>query len=290
MRGGDYLAWIAVHEQIDGSKLRQLKKEIGCSKLEAVGILVELWLWGLNNADRTGEMKSADREDVAKIFACDLSKKILPHAVVDALIAVGWIDDVDGRLFIHDWAYWQEQWYQALDKREKDRKRKKDEAAKKRAEIPSDFHGIFMENLSQPSPSPESKPASNGHSSSTEKAQGKESIGATAPAHSRSSRNEAVRHKHGEYGWVRLSDEEYSRLLNDLGADELARCIAYVDESAQTTTNKNKWSDWNLIVRKCSRGRWGLDRGGAAVTRLSKAEGAMDDMRALHDMFSEEEV
>lgn len=111
---------------------------------------------------------------------------------------------------------------------------------------------------------------------------------ADVPAKPRTRRKEAVRHKHGEYGWVRLSDEEYSHLLNDLGPDELARCIAYVDESAQATSNKNKWSDWNLVVRKCSRGRWGLDRSGAASPRPSKAEGAMDDMRALHEMFSEE--
>ena len=50
------------------------------------------------------------------------------------------------------------------------------------------------------------------------------------------------------------------RLTRDLGPDELARCITYVDEAAQTTGNKNKWKDWNLVIRKCSKGRWGLAR------------------------------
>lgn len=65
------------------------------------------------------------------------------------------------------------------------------------------------------------------------------------------------RRKYGQYGWVRLTEEEYGRLLHDFGEDEVKRCIAYVDESAQSTGNKNKWKDWNLVVRKCKRDGWG---------------------------------
>jgi hypothetical protein len=66
----------------------------------------------------------------------------------------------------------------------------------------------------------------------------------------------------GKFGWVKLSSEEYDSLLNDLGQAEVERCIAYVDESAQTTNNKNKWRDWNLVIRKCSRDGWGLQKAG----------------------------
>jgi hypothetical protein len=62
----------------------------------------------------------------------------------------------------------------------------------------------------------------------------------------------------GEFGWVKLTSDEFNRLINDLGEAEVNRCIAYVDESAQTTNNKNKWRDWNLVIRKCSRDRWGV--------------------------------
>ena len=71
----------------------------------------------------------------------------------------------------------------------------------------------------------------------------------------------AHEHAHGEYGWVKLTDEQYDRLLDDLGAQELERCIRYVDESAQSTGNKNKWKDWNLVIRKCSRDGWGKTGG-----------------------------
>lgn len=64
-------------------------------------------------------------------------------------------------------------------------------------------------------------------------------------------------HAHGAYGWVKLTDSQYSRLVADLGQAETERCITYVDESAQSNGNKNKWKDWNLVVRKCSRDGWG---------------------------------
>lgn len=69
-----------------------------------------------------------------------------------------------------------------------------------------------------------------------------------------------ARRKYGTYGWVRLTDDEHSRLECDLGAGELARCIAYVDESAQGNGNKNRWKDWNLVIRRCSREGWGRNR------------------------------
>lgn len=75
---------------------------------------------------------------------------------------------------------------------------------------------------------------------------------------------EVEKHKYGEYGWVRLSDSEHEKLLADLGETELERCITYVDESAQSTGNKNKWKDWNLVIRKCSRQQWGVGKQGSA--------------------------
>lgn len=71
-----------------------------------------------------------------------------------------------------------------------------------------------------------------------------------------------VRKKYGQYGWVHLSNEEYQRLVDDMGEQELQRCIAYVDESAQGNGNKNRWKDWNLVLRKCHRDGWGLNRYG----------------------------
>jgi len=70
----------------------------------------------------------------------------------------------------------------------------------------------------------------------------------------------AQRLARSRYGWIRLTDGEYQHLLEDLGETELRRCIDYVDESAQSTGNKNKWTDWNLVLRRCHRDRWGLSK------------------------------
>ena len=97
----------------------------------------------------------------------------------------------------------------------------------------------------------------------------------------------ATRHRRGTYGWVLLTDEEYGRLLDELGEAELSRCIEYVDEAAQATGNKNKWKDWNLVIRKCSREKWGAQKA-AAGQRPSASTGAVNDLQALHGLFSEE--
>lgn len=63
--------------------------------------------------------------------------------------------------------------------------------------------------------------------------------------------------KFGEYGWVKLKPEDYSRLISDYGESEVKRAIRYIDESSQSCGNKNKWKDWNLVVRRCIREGWG---------------------------------
>lgn len=87
----------------------------------------------------------------------------------------------------------------------------------------------------------------------------------------------APRKKYGEYGWVRLNQSEHSRLLEEFGAPEVERCIAYVDELAQSSGNKNKWRDWNLVIRRCHREGWGNKGGttkpaaqGKGLSRLAR--------------------
>lgn len=64
--------------------------------------------------------------------------------------------------------------------------------------------------------------------------------------------------QYGEYGWVELTDTQYHKLLADLGQVELDRSIGYIDQSAQMTGNKNRWKDWDLLLRRCAREGWGL--------------------------------
>lgn len=118
------MAWVSVHDNVIGGKLRELAKEIGCTQEEALGILVSLWLWGLNNADKDGRLMSADKEDVLEAFSVKLVSG-LEVDIVDTLVKTRWIDELEpGVLGLHDWDQWQEQWYKAMERREKDAKRK----------------------------------------------------------------------------------------------------------------------------------------------------------------------
>lgn len=90
--------------------------------------------------------------------------------------------------------------------------------------------------------------------------------------------NPPQRNKHGEYGRVLLTQDEYERLLTEYGKDELDRCIRYVDELAQTTGNKNRWKDWNLVIRRCHKENWGRrnDRGSAGNVAAERERPARD--------------
>lgn len=128
---------------------------------------------------------------------------------------------------------------------------------------------------------PDSQPETNcqpsdnqvGDNLATEVSIGKSSIG-----ESKADKPPApTRQKYGSFGWVRLTEEEYTRLVADFGEAETLRCINYVDESAQSTGNKNKWRDWNLVIRKCHRDGWGLSkntntRGGTPLPTYGGAE------------------
>lgn len=80
------------------------------------------------------------------------------------------------------------------------------------------------------------------------------------------------RKRFGQYGWIRLTEVEYSKLLSDLGQNELDRCIQYIDESSQGNGNKNRWKDWNLVLRRCSREGWGRRSDGMRETPAPRAK------------------
>lgn len=83
-------------------------------------------------------------------------------------------------------------------------------------------------------------------------------------------------HKHGAYGWIQLTEAQYHQLLNDLGKPELDRCINYIDESAQATSNKNGWKDWNIVLQRCHKGGWGVNQQRGDSKNAQQPEPARD--------------
>lgn len=88
-----------------------------------------------------------------------------------------------------------------------------------------------------------------------------------------------VRHKHGKYGWVLLTDEQYDRLVGEYGLARVDAAVAYIDESAQQTGNKNKWKDWSLTVRKCIREGWGQRKAQTVMASQPVAGNPFDALR-----------
>lgn len=119
------LAWVSVHEEITGRKLRSLSKEIGCSQNECIGLLIRLWLWGLKNADRDGKIIDADKQDVADVLTVGLERNIDTMDAVNAMIHSGWIDEMNDGLYLHDWPDWQGRWYAYEDSRKSAAERKR---------------------------------------------------------------------------------------------------------------------------------------------------------------------
>lgn len=127
------MAWISVHEDITGGKLRELSKNLGCSQNESIGILVRLWLWCINNADKYGRIIGASMEDIAEILNIGRSKEIEPEDIVKSLIECDWLEIIDGTLYVHDWEEWQEPLYTFKERKEKDKIRKRNERAAAKA-------------------------------------------------------------------------------------------------------------------------------------------------------------
>ena len=126
------MAWVSAHEGVrDHPKTRALARQLQCSRHEAIGILVTLWLWGLNNADRDGNILSATADDIADGImyrgqSAGQSAHEAAEHLLESLISTGWIDVADdGHFILHDWDVWQDQWYKALDKRAKEAERKR---------------------------------------------------------------------------------------------------------------------------------------------------------------------
>lgn len=119
-----------------GPKLRDLAKRSELSRNEALGTLIVLWLWGIKNADQSGLIKSADKEDVADVISSGLSEGVDAVKVVNCMVDSGWIDERGGELYLHDWDEWQEMWYKYLNKKEQDTARKRKAREKERAAEP----------------------------------------------------------------------------------------------------------------------------------------------------------
>ena len=96
------IPWIQVYSNLPmHPKTAKLADELGLASAAvspdvlAVGLLVSLWTWAVQNA-YDGDLSRCSSRLIAE--ACRWKKK--PETLVNGLVAAGWLDE-DGKL--HDW-------------------------------------------------------------------------------------------------------------------------------------------------------------------------------------------
>lgn len=128
VEAGEIMAWLCVHDDVDGPKLRRLKKRLGTSDAEALGILAFLWFWGLKNTEESGLLKEVDREDIEK---CLESRTNLDATkVVDELFDNNWLELREDGIYIHDWGHWQQYWIKSNQTKARNAERMRDARAR----------------------------------------------------------------------------------------------------------------------------------------------------------------
>lgn len=65
-----------------------------------------------------------------------------------------------------------------------------------------------------------------------------------------------IKEKYGTYGRVKLTIDEYLRLVNEFGEDFIKERIDLLDEYIESNNNKNKYTNFNLVLRRAIREKW----------------------------------
>ena len=53
-----------------------------------------------------------------------------------------------------------------------------------------------------------------------------------------------------------MTTAEYQRLVDEFGQDYIDRQIELLDEYVESNNNKNKYTNFNLVIRKAIREKW----------------------------------
>lgn len=65
-----------------------------------------------------------------------------------------------------------------------------------------------------------------------------------------------IRHKFGTYGRIHLTDKQYQKLIEDFSKEVVDTKINQLDEYVEMNNNKNKYKNFNLVLRKAIRENW----------------------------------
>jgi hypothetical protein len=97
------MAWIESHQSLGTHrKVFGLMEELHISDVTAIGTLHFLWWWALDNAP-DGDITGIPDVTLAKACHWRTGGATGAQRLVCALLAVNWIDEVDGKRALHNW-------------------------------------------------------------------------------------------------------------------------------------------------------------------------------------------
>lgn len=121
------MAWFEAHEELPRHpKTLKLARTLRMSKYETIGLLWCLFSWGLTAARKDGALPGMTASDIA--MALDWPAKKAGE-LVDALLYAGYLERTGDTFYIHDWYDYSGK---LMDKREADKLRKSAERAGRR--------------------------------------------------------------------------------------------------------------------------------------------------------------
>ena len=94
---------------------------------------MRLWSWGMKNADKTGRLIYANEEVIERAIGSVTTRDT--DGFVDALFECGWLDRDGDDIYIHDWDFWQKEWYKSQERREWDKNRKRNKRNIAKSEV-----------------------------------------------------------------------------------------------------------------------------------------------------------
>lgn len=111
--------WIELHQEMTRHpKTLALAQTLRISRREAVGLLVDLWTWGIGCAGETGSLRGLSPEGIAMALDWPVRQA---GKLVDALFTCGWFDREGEDYRLHDW----EDYTGRLSERRRDAERKR---------------------------------------------------------------------------------------------------------------------------------------------------------------------
>lgn len=95
------MAWMELHQTMARHrKTLKLSRILKIGRRETIGLLVDLWTWGMDNANKDGLLVGLEAEDIAE--ALDYPRK-RGDEIVSAIHEAGYIDKTEEGYVLHDW-------------------------------------------------------------------------------------------------------------------------------------------------------------------------------------------